>query len=53
MKHPPVTTSIPPHGPELSLRERLCGQFWIKLALLATDLPERPTLEPGSFRPRN
>lgn len=49
----PIQIVTPPRGPEDSIRERLCGQFWVRLVLLSNDLPEGPHLEPGTFRPRN
>lgn len=36
-----LTLSLP-KGPLDTVWERLIGQFWIRVALLSTDLPEGP-----------
>lgn len=42
-----------PKAPLEDIWERARGQFWLRIALRSTNLPEGPHLEPGTFRPRN
>lgn len=42
MKHPPIGVGRVPHGPFDEIYQRVDGQFWLKIILLATDLPEGP-----------
>jgi hypothetical protein len=42
MKHPPLHLVPVPRGPLDGVWTRLDGQFWVKLALYSTDLPEGP-----------
>jgi hypothetical protein len=43
MRIPQLALTAPAKGPFDGLWEKLNGQFWIKAALFATDLPEGPS----------